>query len=190
LWAGIGAGAPSDARATQAGWELGAVQWDASEVTPGERSLVVGYLSDSCGERNAHASVQETRTSLTVTVLREIAVYEGVISCPAPRLQFLPVTLQSPLGGRLVLGRSPETLDDPRAVFGTEGNASETVRVPRVVGFAPVDAEYALAFEYLSGRFLTAQSGKRRGLSHVIAQEPAAGRVVGKGTVIRLLVAR
>jgi hypothetical protein len=190
LWAAAGVAAPSDARATAASWELGPVQWDASEVTPGERSLLVAYQGDSCGERNARATVQETRTSLTIAVLRETAVYEGVISCPAPRLEFLTVPLQSALAGRLVLGRSPETLNDPRAVFGTLGNANETVRVPRLVGFAPIDADYALAFEYLRDRVLVAQHGERRGLSHVIAQVPAAGRIVSKGTVVRLLVAR
>ncbi len=191
LWAGTYASGPSDARAAQGGWETGPVQWDASEVLAGGRSLRVGYLSDSCGERNAHATVGETRTSVAITVVRETAVFPPgeVISCPGPHPQSLSVSLHESLAGRRVYGRSAETLNDPRAVFGTVGDQNETVRVPRVIGFAPIDAEYALIFGYLRGQVARTRDDGQ-GLSRVVAQEPTAGRTVTKGTVIRLLVAR
>ena len=78
-------------------------------------------------------------------------------------------------------------LKAPREYFGYVGTPDEPVAVPRLIGFAPNDSGHALALGYLRGRVgrVLVASGRRR----VVAQSPAPGRILARGTRVRLRVA-
>lgn len=91
------------------------------------------------------------------------------------------------LAGRHILGRSATVLQDPRGVFGFVGPETEPVKVPRVVGFAPADAEHALVVGYLRGSLRSLRNGS--GLRRVVAQAPMPGSTLARNSAVRLLVA-
>jgi hypothetical protein len=168
-------------------WKRVAVsEWDAAETGPDGRSIEVAYRTDTCGERHARASAVETSSSVTISVQREVAAYEGpgVMSCPAPRELVLSVPLRHPLAGRVIYGRSPAVLKDPREVFGESGRPIE---MPRLIGFSPRDARQALVYGYLEGKMKRRHRGA--GLPRVIAQSPPAGRSVRRGAAVQFVVA-
>jgi len=170
-------------------WHEVSSQWDAFAAGPRERSLDLGYSGNNCGSRNLHEAVQETRTSVLIEMHEEVPEFSssrGPVSCPAPSLKFLNLALARPLAGRSIRGRPGAVLKNPRNVFGEfVGGSSE--KVPRLIGFAPQDAEHALVLAYLNGRVELMPAS--RGLRRVVAQYPAPGRMVSRNGVVYLRVA-
>lgn len=161
-------------------------EWVPSETGPGARSVQVSYRS-GCGAGNAHATVRETRASITITVRQETYVYppgSPPISCPPPPVVTLSVKLSRPLAGRPIYGRSAAVMAEPLRLrrFGPEG----PVAVPSLTGFSPQDAMQALLFTYLRSHAIQRRGA---GLPRVIAQRPAAGRMVPRGSVVQLVMA-
>jgi hypothetical protein len=187
LGVGVLEQATGNAAAVQGTWTQSTAEWDVLEAGRDGRSLVVGYRTDSCGERNAHVVVaHESARTVTLALPYEILVYPSAISCPAPTIKIVAVRLHRPIAGRRVLGRSGAVLAEPRAVFGSTGAATE-VKAPRVVGLAPADAKHTLDVGYLHG---TVQSVRKSpGLTRVAAQTPAAGSLVRRNATVRLRVA-
>lgn len=168
-------------------WRPGTSEWDPVAVRQHGHALELAYR-ESCFERNYRATLKETRRSVTITVRDEGAVFAPghVVSCPAPKEKSLVLRLDRPLAGRLIGGLSLAA--EPRAAFGYVETESERVTVPDLIGFAPRDAELALDFGYLHGRVLLTNASA--GLPRVVAQEPAAGHMMPRHSVVRLFVAR
>lgn len=180
------------ASGTQATSKAGPSEWAAVAVGRNGRSVELAYLR-GCFEANAHVTVRETPTSVVIAVVRETLELPpgvGAPSCPAPSFDPIAVALARPLAGRRIYGRSASVLHDDLGVFGATTTQGELVRVPRLIGFAPQDAEYSLAFGYLRERVLIAHGRARSGLPRVIEQTPAPGQMMRRYGVVRLLVAR
>jgi hypothetical protein len=61
------------------------------------------------------------------------------------------------------------------------------IRVPRLTGFSPQDAQYALAFGYLQGHVTHERHAS--GLSRAIGQHPQPGDALARGGTVQLVIA-
>jgi hypothetical protein len=165
-------------------WVQAEVPWDAAAVGPREGSLELVYQRSSCGGRNQRMTLRETRSSVTVHITDEVAVYPPgrPISCPGPELVPITAQLAHRLRGRVILGRARGVLMGPRGVFGFSGYESEPVRVPNLIGFAPRDARYALDLGYLRASIQLV--GGRGGRQRVVSQRPSPRRLLARGSVV------
>ncbi len=167
------------------GWHPVDAHWFALEVGPRERSLVIGYVS-VCNERGFRPRVRETARNVTIHIRGERAVSSPPnvgMSCPPGRIHRVRVALAHPLAGRPILGRPAG-----EGLFGGRVFSSpEPVPVPSLVGFAPADAERALAIAYL--RAHVAPVLRRPGRRVVTAQRPQAGAQAPDGSLVTLTVA-
>jgi hypothetical protein len=171
-----GPAAPALADAVPETWTLEASVWGAFAVGPRERSLDIMYEEGGCGSRNVQASVRETRAHVLIGVSREVPSGPGLV-CPAfERFVPLRVALAAPLAGRAIEGAAPMSALAP--MLGR--------RTPRLIGFAPRDAEQALRNAGLRAR-IRVQHGAR-GLARVVAQYPAPGQAVQSQGIVRVRV--
>lgn len=163
-------------------WEPRTVEWDAIGTAPGGRGVEIVFFPSFCdARRNRHVEVQETRTSVKITLGEEFAVYppgRGIRSCPAPHETLITVSLARRLAGRRVYGRAQTHFPLYR-----RSNAV----VPLLTGFAPQDAKHALSLERLSGVAVRG-GGRHGGLRRVVGQTPLAGQRLAVGGVVRLRI--
>jgi PASTA domain len=162
-------------------------QWDVLETGAGGRSLIVVYTAGGCMGQ-ATATVTETTTSVSLSVMQPVAVPEGHNeACPADLVvATVRVALLRSLGGRSILGR-PAAVHVPIIGFGVPNEHGEIERkVPRLIGFSPTDAADALELAQLGER--VRYKRLRSSLPRVISQRPAPGQTVGPGGAVRVVV--
>jgi hypothetical protein len=168
----------SAARAVGADALARSVQWQAYAVGRRERSLQLVEFHGVCGP--IHATVRETHRSVVIEIQEEprggVCITLGV----ADRRE---VPLAQPLAGRVIRGGTRGT--------GSGGGFAPGVLpsgvVPRLIGFAPQDARFALGLASL--RIHTRSLHRTVGLGRVVAQEPAPGRKAPRNRTIRVAVA-
>lgn len=160
-------------------------------VGPAERSLEVVFHTGGCGSRNNHSTLQETKTTISVSLLREVPT--GELICPDIYvIGRIRVELAAPLAGRVIVGPPASVpFGGGGPLWAVTGQAETSVGLaplaPRLVGFAPVDAKDALKLLGLKATIDLVRRG--RGLSRVVGQSPAPGRVVprDKPVVLRVI---
>lgn len=159
-------------------WHSQAAGWEAESVGLHERTVMLGVVLGNCGHRNVRVVVREGHATVAVEVRDEVPEYARPISCPPPRPEPLTISLKRALAGRRLLGAT-------KLEVGTlVGFVS--VKVPRVIGFAPGDAERSLAIAHLRGRVKVELA---RGLRRVVSQTPGAGGLVPPNAVVTLRAA-
>jgi beta-lactam-binding protein with PASTA domain len=137
-------------------------------------------VGDICNPAAAPVDSMTQEDQVSRSILAA-ATYPGVtVRCPAGHIVKRTVSLARPLAGRVLQGTQTQV--------GGQAAAGTRVVVPRLVGFAPQDAQRALALADLRGTvILTARS---TGLMRVVAQTIKPGTTVRRGTQVRLQVAR
>jgi hypothetical protein len=181
--------ASGESTASEGEWRAFTPEWDIKAVGPGERSLVIVDTAGWCGaSRNLKAAVRETSTNVIVALSAEdetLPPGSTLPPCLPPRAEPFVVPLRRRLAGRRVRGRDPRIAASPGTEFARE--PVRTVPVPNVVGFAPPDAERALERVELTEHAIRVRPA--RGLTRVIAQRPAAGSRLRRGTGEQLTLA-
>jgi hypothetical protein len=169
-------------------WRAYAPRWEALSVAPGERAVVLGVTENSCGSRHLRIEVHESRYTVRFAVRAEAAVYggPGVISCPGPHERAHALALRSRLGGRAILGARPDGYFTVQGIM-RGGKDVWGNTVPRLIGFAPLDARQALSALSLHAHI---RSGRGRGLARVVSQYPRAGTFLAVDGLVRLRAAR
>jgi hypothetical protein len=161
------------------GWFKHQAGWQAASVGLHERTVMLEVILGGCsGHRNVRTVVREGHTTVSIAVRDEVAEYAGPIKCPPPYREPLTVALKRPLAGRRLIGASKF---DIGTLVGYK-----TVKVPQVIGFAPGDAERALAIADLRGRV---KVDLGRGRRRVVSQVPIAGRLVPPDSLVTLHIA-
>jgi hypothetical protein len=179
------------ASVADSGWEVTVDhEWGVVSVGPHGRSLEAVFSNGGCGSRNDHASVQETKTTVSVTLLREVPT-GGELVCPEIEvIARMRVQLAATLAGRLILGLPAwNSSAGPllRSVIGqADTSAGLMPLAPRLIGFAPADAEGALKLLGLRASIRVVHGG--HGLARVARQSPSPGVVAPLGEPVRLRV--
>jgi hypothetical protein len=191
-----GSAAASHVSAASSGWEVAVDQeWGVFSVGPHGRSLEVVFTPNRCGSRNYHATVQETRTTVSVALLREVPTgarpSEELVCTSNFAISRMRVQLTAPLAGRLIVGvpewRSENGAAPLWAVVGQGKTSTGIVPLaPHLIGFAPADAEGALKLLGLRASIRVVHGG--RGLPRVVRQSPAPGATAPLAKPVRLRV--
>jgi hypothetical protein len=158
--------APIERTETIVGWHVRPVDWNAVSVGRGEHSVEVRYYDSGCEPvRNVKVAARETRRAVSIAVRGEYAEWSGLgpRSCPAPDALIITVRLAHPLNGRRVKGQ--EAASRPDCV--------SPLSIPRLIGFAPSDAERALKVVCLHG--LVHVVRRTKGVPRVVSQSPRPG---------------
>jgi hypothetical protein len=150
--------------------------WDVGGAGPGGRSLDVEVPLRSGCEGSPRAIVRETRSSVTLRVLKSVPRPDAQVACTAVfRTVTVRVPLSSAIDGRAIRGRSHPTGVDLRRG-----------PVPLLVGLSPWEAKRALRLRALEQR---SRYSRRAVRPQVLAQAPRAGSTLGPGGVVRLHIA-
>jgi hypothetical protein len=163
-------------------------EWDVAGVAKDGRSIDLFFTAGGCRRGPVRASVVETPTSVTLTVLQGSLVYDlpYPVPCPADyRRGLTSVRLAAPLGGRAIKGRPAVAI--PLGTIVADGNPLRW-RVPRVVGMSPWEAKRALTRRGFVARLKNASS--RAPLPQVVAQSPGPWSALPQGAVVDLRIAR
>jgi hypothetical protein len=177
----VWSGAATTSSRAGAGAERGAlaartvpVEWDVYAVGQREASLELVVQHGACG--HVQTKVVEGRESVVI----EVVEVQGSGVCPAvAAIGSLDVQLAHALAGRRIQGAS-------RQRFPTLLSRSRLDSVPRLIGFAPLDASHALALVSLHGRTTTVHGMK--GLRRVVAQHPAPGQRTPESRIVRVTI--
>jgi len=155
-------------------------------VGANQRSLLVGYTNSTipgCGTIvGMEPSITETATSVTVTLTAEVSGEEFQYGCAGVGLIYTgAVPLPGPLAGRAINGL--------RLVGGAFQSGSG--EMSSLVGLAPSDARLLLTspgspFVGLVDHRLHGRRSNRP--PTVIAQRPAAGKPIRRGTIVVLTI--
>ena len=156
-------------------------RWTVVAVAAHERSLElrIATAGRSCGEPELRATVRETPTDVGISIVEAETPRTTpglLLACPAIARVYSPpsLSLDAPLAGRRIyaLPTSAGPLPEPAQTLHYSGLAAPG-RVPRVIGFAPVDAKHALEAADLCERIHVKRT--RHGLPRVLAQTPSPG---------------
>ena len=152
-----------------------AATWDVVSVGPHARSLDLVFITGGCLSPTADASVVETAASVTVTVTLTDQSAPGVACPDFARYATTSVPLSAPLAVRVIRGRPAAGLNGYAGALINVGGHLD-VRVPRLVGLAPADANHTLDLDGLRERILPGHH--HQGLARVTAQTPRVGHLV------------
>jgi hypothetical protein len=160
------------------------VPWDALEVGPSGRSIIV-FGSFGCMAVKPHATVTEAPTTLMLSVSNEEQERQGPAPpcAPVERAVSFSVALVRPLAGRTILGR---WLAEDGLAVGLNV-VGERRKVPRLIGFSPADATHALSVLGLRPHVCYKRL-HGASLSRVVSQRPALGGTAAKGGTVLVVV--
>jgi hypothetical protein len=164
-------------------------EWDVAGIAKDGRSIDLFFNAGGCRRGPVRASVVETPTTVTLTLLQGSLVYDDrphPIPCPADHRRGLTsVRLAAPLAGRAIKGRPAVPV--PLGTVVADGNPLRW-RVPRVVGMSPWEARRALTRRGFAVRLEDASS--RAPLPQIVGQSPGPWSALAQGAVVDLRVAR
>jgi hypothetical protein len=161
------------------------IPWDVAEAGLDGESLEVFVQYGGCVGPPFRPVVEETATSIKVTMLAT-DVSGPEVACTANLVYGLArVALSGPLDGRSIRGRGAAA-GLVRPSFITTPGRGPRVRVPNLVGLTSFEARRALRLRGLKARLRSSRG--HGGRTQIRGQAPAGGRPVAQNGVVRLLV--
>jgi hypothetical protein len=169
-------------------WKPYKPPWDIIGVTQRESQLTLVYETPCPTTRNLHATVLETRATVTLAFAGEWfwpPPGSGPTKCPVPSFSTIAVPLRARLAGRPIEGRP--MLGESYALS-IPIQPGQSFTMPSLVGFSPPDAKRALALANVIGELHRRRGGA--GLPRVVAQSAAPGASVPVAAIEHIAVAR